>query len=125
MPLEVHPITEESDFSEMVRILNAAFGSERSTGMAALTFISQENTEDVKICISQHINAWGTEPDTHYIKVIDTELDGKMIAAASWRINEKERTEGQMQSLLPARMRRGIRPPRTVHGTYIMRGRSS
>ncbi|KAI8649101.1 hypothetical protein NCS57_01446200 [Fusarium keratoplasticum] len=73
MPLEVHPITEESDFSEMVRILNAAFGSERSTGMAALTFISQENTEDVKICISQHINAWGTEPDTHYIKVIDTE----------------------------------------------------
>lgn len=109
----------------MVRILNAAFGSERSTGMAALTFISQENTEDVKICISQHINAWGTEPDTHYIKVIDTELDGKMIAAASWRINEKERTEGQMQSLLPARMRRGIRPPRTVHGTYTMRGRSS
>lgn len=101
MALTVHPITEEADFVELVRILNAAFSPERSTGMVALTAISQENTEDVESCISDHVQAWRTDQDAHYIKVIDTDLDGKMIAAASWRINKEERTEEQMQNLLP------------------------
>lgn len=41
------------------------------------------------------------EPDVHYVKVIDTELNGQMIACAKWRINLEERGQEEVEKMLP------------------------
>ena len=51
--------------------------------------------------MKKHLKSFREDADVTYLKVIDTELNGKMIAGAKWRINEKERTEEQSQSMLP------------------------
>lgn len=51
--------------------------------------------------VDKHIHSMREEKDVTYLKVIDTELDGQMIAGAKWRINQKERTEEEIQSMLP------------------------
>ena len=50
---------------------------------------------------NKHIQSAANEPDVFYLKVVDTELNDKMIAGAKWRINEQERTQEQIQSMLP------------------------
>lgn len=51
--------------------------------------------------VDKHIKSFREEEDITYLKVIDTELDGQMIAGAKWRINQKERTEEEIQPMLP------------------------
>jgi len=51
--------------------------------------------------VDKHIKSFRGENDITYLKVIDTDLDGQMIAGAKWRINQKERTEEQIQPMLP------------------------
>lgn len=51
--------------------------------------------------IDKHIKSMREEKDVAYLKVIDTELDNQIIACAKWRINQKERTEEEIQSMLP------------------------
>jgi len=51
--------------------------------------------------IDKHIMSMREEKDVAYLKVIDTELDNQIIACAKWRINQKERTEEEIQSMLP------------------------
>jgi hypothetical protein len=96
MPLEVHPCVE-SDFADFSRIYTLAF----SSGLASYITPRPVTEKWRKRNIEKMIKSFKTEPDVRYIKVIDTEKDGKMIACAKWRLNEKERTEEQIQSMLP------------------------
>lgn len=99
MPLEVHPITQESEVAEFARIQIASF-----TGGGGITALLTPNPlppEYLEKAIQKHVKSWREEPDVQYLKVIDTDLGGKMIAGAKWRINEKERTEEQIQGMLP------------------------
>ncbi|KAF2033878.1 hypothetical protein EK21DRAFT_108668 [Setomelanomma holmii] len=99
MVLKVLPL-EKSDFSAFVRIQIAAFTSSQNA-MTALLTPSPMPSDYVQKSIDKHIKSWREEADVTYLKVIDTDLDGAMIAGAKWRINEKERTEEQIQLMLP------------------------
>lgn len=96
MPLEIRPLVED-DIPELVRIQLRAFNS----GIASKLTPSPRPASWIEIAISKHQKSMRTEPDVHYMKVIDTALGGKMFAAAKWRINEQERTEEQIQGMLP------------------------
>lgn len=98
MPLEIHPV-EESDFADFVRIQIAAFSG--GGGITGLLTPDPLPPNYIEKSIDRHLKSWRDEPDVRYLKVIDTDLGGKMIAGAKWRINEKERTEEQIQSMLP------------------------
>lgn len=98
MPLEIHPV-EESDFADFVRIQIAAFS--HGGGITGLLTPKPLPPDYVEKSIGKHVKSWREEPDVAYLKVIDTDLGGKMVAGAKWRINEKERTEEQIQSMLP------------------------
>ncbi|KAF1845592.1 uncharacterized protein K460DRAFT_366449 [Cucurbitaria berberidis CBS 394.84] len=98
MPLEIHPV-QESDFADFVRIQMAAFAG--GGGITSLLTPTPLPFDYVQKSIDKHIKSWRDEPDVHYLKVIDTDLGGKMIAGGKWRVNEKERTEEQIQSMLP------------------------
>jgi hypothetical protein len=96
MPLEVHPCTP-ADFPDFVRIQCAAF----SGGIASYIIPTPVTDEWIANRIAEHTKKSTNEPDARYLKVIDTDKDGKMIACAKWRINEKERTEEEIQGQLP------------------------
>lgn len=96
MPLEVHPCAE-ADFADLMRIQAAAF----STGIASFLTPRPVTEEWIQKTIEKTVKASKTEPDVRFMKVIDTEKGGKMIACAKWRINEKERTEEQIKGQLP------------------------
>lgn len=98
MPLELHVIENESDLAEFTRIQTAAFST---GGMTAYMVDPNPTAADLQKSVGKHIKSWREESDVTYLKVIDTDLDGKMIAGAKWRINEKERTQEQIQGMLP------------------------
>lgn len=52
--------------------------------------------------LDRHLKSFREEKDVFYLKVIDTDLEGKMIAGAKWRINETERTEEEVKKTLPS-----------------------
>ncbi|KAJ4344767.1 uncharacterized protein N0V89_012511 [Didymosphaeria variabile] len=93
--LEVRPCTND-DFADFVRIQTAAF----NTGITKL-LKAEQTPENREKSIQKHIKSVTNESDVRYLKVVDTELNDKMIACAKWRMNEKERTEEQIQSMLP------------------------
>jgi hypothetical protein len=97
MPLEVHPL-EERDLADLVRIQTAAFSG---GGMTTLLKPSPFPVDYNEKSISKHLKSLREESDVHYLKVIDTDLGGKMIAGAKWRINRNERTEQQIESMCP------------------------
>lgn len=98
MPLEVHPC-EESDLADFTRIQIAAFASNGGCS----SFLVPDPIPDgyFEKTTEGHIKSWRDETDVHFLKVIDTDIGGKMIAGAKWRINEKERTEEEIQGMLP------------------------
>lgn len=98
MVLELHPCTE-SDIPEFVRITIAAFGT--GGGMTQYMVEYPPSEGYINKTIDKHIKSIREEKDITYLKVIDTELDGQMIAGAKWRINQKERTEEELQAQLP------------------------
>jgi hypothetical protein len=98
MPLELRIVTEELDLVEFSRIATSAFGA---GGMTAYMVTPNPTPADAQKAADKHIKSWREESDVTYVKVIDTDLDDKMIAGAKWRINEKERTEEQVKSTLP------------------------
>jgi hypothetical protein len=100
MPLELHRITSESDLSDFFLIQTRAFAN--SGGMAALITPTPISADYLQKSTEKLIKSFREEADVTYLKVIDTDLDGKMIAGAKWRINEKERTEEELQIMLPA-----------------------
>ncbi|KAF2831880.1 hypothetical protein CC86DRAFT_312443 [Ophiobolus disseminans] len=97
MTLEVYPLAE-SDFADFVRIQIAAFSG---GGMTTLIKPYPIPSDYPQKSIDKHLKSFREERDVTYLKVIDTALGGKMIAGAKWRINKKERTEEQIQSMLP------------------------
>jgi hypothetical protein len=99
MPLELHPITSEYDLSTFAAIQTRAFAS--TGGMTSLFCPSPMPSDYIEKATSKHLKVFREDADVTYLKVIDTDLNGKMIAGARWRINEKERTEEQIQSMLP------------------------
>ncbi|KAJ4400039.1 hypothetical protein N0V91_009014 [Didymella pomorum] len=98
MVLELHPCTE-SDIPEFVRIQIAAFGT--GGGMTQFMVEHPPSEEYINKSVDKHLKSLREEEDITYLKVIDTELDGQMIAGAKWRINQKERKEEEIQSMLP------------------------
>jgi hypothetical protein len=98
MVLELHPCTE-ADLPEFVRIQIAAFST--GGGMTAYMVEFPPSESYITTSIEKHIKSFRSEKDVTYLKVIDTALDGQMIAGAKWRINQKERTEEEIQSMLP------------------------
>ncbi|KAK6544028.1 hypothetical protein TWF694_000742 [Orbilia ellipsospora] len=97
MVLELHPITNPSDFTTFVHIQHAAF----QNGMTRLLKPTPSTTQTIAESAQKHIDAAASEPDLHFLKVVDTELDGKIIACAKWRINERERTKEEIKVQLP------------------------
>ncbi|KAF2793092.1 acyl-CoA N-acyltransferase [Melanomma pulvis-pyrius CBS 109.77] len=96
MPLEIHPVLP-ADMPELFRIQRAAF----SAGIAAHLFPRPATPSYIESSIAKHAKSQASEPDVQYLKVIDTELDGRMVAAAKWRINLKERTQEEVEKMLP------------------------
>ncbi|KAF2112305.1 hypothetical protein BDV96DRAFT_649106 [Lophiotrema nucula] len=90
---------EEKDFMRFVVIQIAAFNS----GIAAELFERPLTEELKRKQADKHIKSQWEEKDCHFLKLIDDELEGEesIIAVAKWRINEKERTEEQIQIQLP------------------------
>lgn len=97
MPLILLPC-EEADLPDFQRIQLAAFAA---SGMTKLIKPSPVTDDYVQTGINKHLKSFREERDVHYLKVIDTELGGKMIAGAKWRINEKSRTEEDVRKTLP------------------------
>ena len=95
MPLELHPITE-ADFPDFVRIQFDAF-----QGGIAGKLMQDRSPEAQRKSVEKQIKCYQEEKDCHFIKVIDTDLDGKLIAGGKWRINEKERTEEEIEIMIP------------------------
>jgi hypothetical protein len=95
MVLEVHPLAP-SDMPALVTIQMAAFNS----GVVTKMFPTDSPTY-IPTTIAKHLKSMTEEPDVHYLKVIDTELDGQMIACAKWRINLKERGQKEVEMMLP------------------------
>jgi hypothetical protein len=99
MPLELHRITSESDLANFAKIQTRAFGS--AGGMASLFKPDPLPADYDEKSTKKHVKSFREDADVTYLKIIDTDLNGKMIAGAKWRINEKERTEEEIQSMLP------------------------
>ncbi|CAI6341520.1 unnamed protein product [Periconia digitata] len=95
MPLEIRPITE-ADLREFIDITAKAFA-----GTLVSLLNPQLSEEGIQRQIAKNTKSMREEPDCHLLKVVDTELDDKIVACAKWRINEKERTEEQIQNMLP------------------------
>jgi GNAT superfamily N-acetyltransferase len=99
MPLQILPCTE-ADIPEFQRIQVAAFNS--GGGMTTLIKPATLPADYTEKAINKHLKSYREDQDVTYLKVIDTDLGGKMIAGAKWRINEKERSEEQVRKTLPA-----------------------
>jgi hypothetical protein len=99
MPLQIQRITSATDFETFVGIQIAAFAN--GGGITSLLTPDPITDEYVQKSIGKHIKSWTEEQDVVYLKVIDTDLDGKMIAGAKWRINEHERSEEETKKLYP------------------------
>jgi GNAT superfamily N-acetyltransferase len=99
MPLEIHPC-DERDLAEFQRIQVAAFysGGQAMTTLLKPSPLPADYTEK---SINKHLKSFREDLDVTYLKVVDTDLGGKMIAGAKWRINEKERSEEQVRKTLP------------------------
>jgi arginine/ornithine N-succinyltransferase beta subunit len=80
MPLEIRPV-EECDFADFVRIQIAAFSG---GGMTTLIKPSPMPSDYNEKSVKNHLKSWRGERDVHYLKVVDTDLGGKMIACAKW-----------------------------------------
>ncbi|PVI03776.1 acyl-CoA N-acyltransferase [Periconia macrospinosa] len=94
MPLEIRPITE-ADLRDYVETAAKAFAG---TLVAKISPPSEESTQKQ---IAKTLKSLKEEPDLRLLKVVDTELNDKVVACAKWRINEKERTEEEIQTMLP------------------------
>ena len=99
MPLELHHCTE-SDLTPFAYIFKDAFSS-GEPGMMHLLSANSLSPDYMQKSINKHVQSFREEKDVTYLKIIDTDRGGKMIAGAKWRINKKERTEEQIQSMLP------------------------
>jgi hypothetical protein len=99
MPLQVHRITSPTDFENFVGIQIAAFAN--GGGITSLLTPNPITDEYIQEFTGKHIKSWREEPDVVYLKVIDTDLNGKMIAGAKWRINEQERSEEEAKKMYP------------------------
>ncbi|KAH9860352.1 hypothetical protein J1614_011683 [Plenodomus biglobosus] len=99
MPLELQSCTE-SDLADFARIMKSAFNS-LGPGIMQLLTPNPLPADYMEKSTNKHVKSFREEKDVTYLKIIDTDLDGKMIAGAKWRINKNERTEEQIQSMLP------------------------
>lgn len=100
MPLKVEPLRAE-DLEAWVRICYLAY---RNTTLGCLW-----RSEPSPASYSTTAKFRGREllehsPDAYYEKVIDTDLDNKLIAVAKWHVYEKERSEEEVKAgfTLPA-----------------------
>ncbi|KAF2876174.1 hypothetical protein BDV95DRAFT_560185 [Massariosphaeria phaeospora] len=96
MPLEIHPVVE-SDLPEFCRMQLASFNN----GMASKLNPAPHTPETLQRFTAKSLKSFHNEADVHFLKVVDTELDGELIAGAKWRVNETARTEAQIQGMLP------------------------
>ncbi|KAF2003544.1 hypothetical protein P154DRAFT_520120 [Amniculicola lignicola CBS 123094] len=97
MVLELHRMSSEADLAEFHRLQTAAF----TFGIPACVAPSPLPANWTEISIGKHVKSFQGEPDCHFLKVIDTELGGRIVAAAKWRINHHERTTEEIQKQLP------------------------
>jgi hypothetical protein len=91
-------MTSPTDFENLVDIQIAAFAS---SGIISMLTPNPITDEYIQKSIGKHIKSWREEPDVTYLKVIDTDLDGKMVAGAKWRINKQERSEEEVKKMYP------------------------
>ncbi|KAF2710352.1 hypothetical protein K504DRAFT_476343 [Pleomassaria siparia CBS 279.74] len=96
MPLQLQPVTL-SDMPDVATIQRAAF----STGMISLLMPRPITTEAIAKSIEAHAKSMTTEPDVFYVKVVDTDLDNKIIAVGKWRINKAHRGQEDVERMLP------------------------
>ena len=98
MPLQVQRITDPADFEAFADIHSAAFVGSGITSLLAPNPLPADYRQNN---INKHVKSWSEEPDVVYLKVIDTDLNGKMIACAKWRVNTKERTPEEAEKAYP------------------------
>jgi hypothetical protein len=92
MPLELHPVSDE-DIPDAATLEQIAFRSGLSKKMQP----KPQTPEERKAHMERLLKTKNEDPGNHLLKVIDTDLGGKMIAFAKWRINYKERTEEEVE----------------------------
>ena len=97
MPLELHPMVE-SDLRDFSLPQIEAF-----RGPLSMFLHPDPMTEEhIQGMVTKATKSFREEADCRWVKIVDTEVDGgKMISAAKWRFNEKERTEEEIQGMIP------------------------
>ena len=94
MPLEIRPLQPE-DVEAWVRLLYLAF---ENTTVACLWRSEPSPASYSIMAKSRGRELLEHSPGVHHYKVVDTELDNKLIAVAAWRIYDKERSEEEVKS---------------------------
>jgi len=94
MPLELHPLQPE-DLEAWVRIHYLAF---KNSTVACLWRSEPSPASFSIVAKSRGRDMLEHTPQAHYYKVIDTDLDNKLIAVAEWRIYDKERSEEEVKA---------------------------
>ena len=94
MPLEIRLLQPE-DLEAWVRLLYLAF---ENTTVACLWRNEPSPASYSIMAKSRGRELLEHSPGVHYYKVVDTELDNKLIAVATWRIYDKERSEEEVKS---------------------------
>jgi len=95
MPLLLQPV-EEADLPRTLEIQAAAFASNNlNRVMFGGRPRSEETTEKALLRIRKELL---DDQDTHILKVIDTDLDNKLIAFCKWHIYKHERSPSEYRT---------------------------
>ena len=121
MPLEVHPLQPE-DLEAWVRLHYLAF---RNSTVACLWRSEPSAASYSILAKSRGRELLESSPRAHHYKVVDTELDNKLVAVAKWHIYEKERSEEEVRSdfTLPAQIPEECRAAREKFMDGIFKSR--
>ncbi|TVY84162.1 hypothetical protein LSUE1_G004050, partial [Lachnellula suecica] len=90
MPLELHEIKEAGEFAETIRVQADAFDSPMSVSSHLFyPILGQGPTARQDAVAGLICRQWYRhciDPGSHWLKVIDTEQDGRVVAGANWLI---------------------------------------
>jgi hypothetical protein len=90
MPFEVHEVKDVAEFAEVIRVQADAFDVPMSVSSQLFYPIldqgptAREDAIAGLICRQWYVHS--IDPTSHWIKVIDTERDGRVVAGAQWMI---------------------------------------
>lgn len=112
MTLTVTPLTD-ADVEDSLRLQRASFHS--GGGMSLILGRTPEIAPaELASEAAKRRKALATQPYTHFLKVVDSELDGRMVAVGYWDIYEDGPTDEQFEKLCTPHP-----PPEGVEGMWL------